>query len=150
MMPTSDGPVDRRAEDRNVFVEAEPSAVDPASVSRDSRWSTILLARILEYLIGHEACQSQVRLLRVGLAGDDLDLVFDCIWLSGEFGIRVSRDMILPPADFTSSGDGDLTVGESNLEDVAFDVAVLWMCRPFDLDEVSHIDANGVHWLGLP
>lgn len=113
-------------------------------------WQESLLARAKYYLGNHWACRDSVTVLKAEVIDAEVVFQFVCAWLDGPIGLRVSPEVKLPMTGFTSTDERGLSLVESDLDDVAFDIAVLLMCEPFGPDAVGSPDNAGVRWMRLP
>lgn len=112
------------------------------------RWLLALLSRIVFYVAHDESCREYMDLVGVEIHEEALRLFYTAEWGEGVFGLEVSSHTVLPSVGYTSTSDDRAPIVDSELDAVAFDIAVLLLGRPFRADGAVS-DERGVKWLDI-
>lgn len=125
---------------------SSPLDVQP---QQEGEWPTRLLLRVLDYLLEHPACRGCVSLKRAEIVGDGLRLIYGCVWKAGTFGLAIGPELVLPDVGFTSTSGHSASLGDSEPDAVAFDVAVLLLGDPLRTSDIREVDECGINWLDV-
>jgi hypothetical protein len=112
-------------------------------------WSVRLLCAVLRELDAHD---NSATILRVELLGPDvLRLYFTASWLTvPNAAIEVCGDAVLPWDTHTAPSREGQLARELDVDDLGFDIAMLYLTEPFGPEELSGPDADGQWWRDFP